>query len=124
VDVIKSSGAKAGVSLNPATPLAALDQVVGDIDMILIMTVNPGFGGQGYIAAMDKKITAARHLIERSGRSIDLEVDGGIKAGNAGDVVLLGANILVMGTEIFGAPDYAAKIREVREDIRRKTGSA
>ena len=124
VDVIKSSGAKAGVSLNPATPLAALDHVVGDIDMILIMTVNPGFGGQGYIAAMDKKITAARHLIERSGRSIDLEVDGGIKAGNAGDVVLLGANILVMGTEIFGAPDYAAKIREVREDIRRKTGSA
>jgi ribulose-phosphate 3-epimerase len=123
LDVIKSNGAKAGVSLNPATPLAALDHVIGDIDMILIMTVNPGFGGQGYIPAMDEKIAAARRLIEQSGRSVDLEVDGGIKAGNAGHVVHLGANVLVMGSEIFGAPDYTAKIREVRESIMRETGN-
>jgi ribulose-phosphate 3-epimerase len=124
VDVIKSNGAKAGVSLNPATPLSALDHVVRDIDMVLIMTVNPGFGGQGYIPAMDEKIAAARRLIEKSGRNIDLEVDGGIKAGNAGHVAHLGANVLVMGSEIFGAPDYAAKIREVRESILRETGKA
>ena len=123
VDVIKSNGAKAGVSLNPATPLATLDHVIRDIDMILIMTVNPGFGGQGYIPAMDEKIAAARRLIEHSGRSIDLEVDGGIKAGNADHVVRLGANVLVMGSEIFSAPDYAAKIREVRESILRETGN-
>ena len=118
IDAIKSRGKKAGVSLNPSTPLAAVEHLIRAIDLLLIMTVNPGFGGQSYIAAMDEKIRAARAMIVKSGRQVDLEVDGGVKAGNARHVVELGANILVMGTEIFHAQNYQEKMREVREQLK------
>ena len=118
IDAIKSRGKKAGVSLNPSTPLAAVEHLIRAIDLLLIMTVNPGFGGQSYIAAMDEKIRAARAMIVISGRQVDLEVDGGVKASNARHVVELGANILVMGTEIFHAQNYQEKMREVREQLK------
>jgi len=118
IDAIKSRGKKAGVSLNPSTPLAAVEHLIRAIDLLLIMTVNPGFGGQSYIAAMDEKIRAARAMIVKSGRQVDLEVDGGVKASNARHVVELGANILVMGTEIFHSGDYKGKMREVREQLK------
>ena len=117
LDVIKSSGKKASVSLNPSTPEEALKYVMDVVDMVLIMTVNPGFGGQKYISAMERKIERTREMIVRSGRQIDLEVDGGIKAGNAGAVVDAGANVLVMGTEIFLSKDYKAKIAEIRRAL-------
>ncbi len=117
VDVIRSKGKKAGVSLNPSTPLSFVEYVLGEIDLLLIMTVNPGFGGQKYIAAMEPKIRKAREMIRALGRPVDLQVDGGIKAENARRVVEAGANVLVMGTEIFHSKDYGAKIREVRERI-------
>jgi ribulose-phosphate 3-epimerase len=117
VDLIKQHGKKAGIALNPATPLGSVKHLVEVIDLLLIMTVNPGFGGQAYIASMDEKIREARKMIDASGRRIDLEVDGGVKAGNARTVAEAGANILVMGSEIFGSSDYAAKIRDVRAAI-------
>jgi len=117
IDMIKASGKKAGVSLNPSTPLNFLDHVIHIVDLILIMTVNPGFGGQMYIPSMEEKIKKTREMIDNSGREIDLQVDGGIKADNAKRVVQAGGNILVMGTEIFHAKDYGAKIREVRNNI-------
>ena len=117
LDTIKESGARAGISFNPATPLAVLPHIIHIVDLICIMTVNPGFGGQKYISAMAPKITEARGMIEKSGRYIDLEVDGGIKASNAAEVVKAGANMLVMGTEIFHSGDYRKKIEEVRGTI-------
>ncbi len=117
LDVIKSSGKKAGVSLNPSTPLAFLDHVIQIVDLIVIMTVNPGFGGQAYIPSMEEKIKNARKMIEKTGRKIDLEVDGGLKADNAKKVVQAGANVLVMGTEIFHSKDYKKKIQEIRKKI-------
>jgi ribulose-phosphate 3-epimerase len=117
LDVIKSSGKKAGVSLNPSTPLAFLDHVIHIVDLIVIMTVNPGFGGQAYIPSMEEKIRNTRKMIQKSGRKIGLEVDGGLKADNAKKVVQAGGDILVMGTEIFHSKDYRKKIQEVRKKI-------
>jgi ribulose-phosphate 3-epimerase len=117
LDVIKSSGKKAGVSLNPSTPLAFLDHVIHIVDLIVIMTVNPGFGGQTYIPSMEEKIRNTRKMIQKSGRKIGLEVDGGLKADNAKKVVQAGGDILVMGTEIFHSKDYRKKIQEVRKKI-------
>jgi ribulose-phosphate 3-epimerase len=117
LDVIKSSGKKAGVSLNPSTPLTFLDHVIHIVDLIVIMTVNPGFGGQAYIPSMEEKIRNTRKMIQKSGRKIDLEVDGGLKADNAKKVVQAGGDILVMGTEIFHSKDYRKKIQEVRKKI-------
>jgi ribulose-phosphate 3-epimerase len=117
LDVIKSSGAQAGVSLNPSTSLSFLDHVIHVVDLVLIMTVNPGFGGQAYIPSMEEKIKHARKMIEKTGRKIDLEVDGGIKADNVKKVVRAGANVIVMGTEIFHSKDYRAKIQEIRKEI-------
>jgi len=117
LDVIKESGARAGISFNPATPLNLLEHVIHIVDLVLIMTVNPGFGGQKYIPAMAPKISEARRMIEKAGRYIDLEVDGGIKAVNAAEVVKAGGNVLVMGTEIFHSGDYRKKIEEVRSKI-------
>jgi ribulose-phosphate 3-epimerase len=118
LDIIRSSGRKAGVSLNPSTPLCVIEYVINEIDLLLIMTVNPGFGGQQYIASMEPKIKAAREMIRKSGKKIDLEVDGGIKANNVKRVVQAGANIVVMGTEIFHSGNYAAKIKEVRKVLK------
>ncbi len=117
VDAIKALGKKAGVALNPSTPLSAVEYLTGEIDLLLVMTVNPGFGGQSYISAMNGKIQAAARMIEASGRSIILAVDGGVKASNARQVADLGANLLVMGTEIFKSGDYQAKMKEVRREL-------
>ena len=118
LDMIRSQGRKAGVSLNPSTPLAFIEYAIYEIDLLLIMTVNPGFGGQQYITSMEPKITAARDMIRKSGKNIDLEVDGGIKASNVKRVVKAGANIVVMGTEIFHSGNYATKIKEVRKVLK------
>jgi ribulose-phosphate 3-epimerase len=117
LEVIKSSGKKAGVSLNPSTPLVFLDHVIHIVDLILIMTVNPGFGGQAYIPSMEEKIRKTRKMIDKTGRKIDLEVDGGIKADNVKKVVEAGGDMIVMGTEIFHSKDYKKKIQEVHEKI-------
>ncbi len=119
IDLIKSYGKKAGLALNPATPLTHVEELLPVIDLLLIMTVNPGFGGQGYIPSMTEKIRTARRMIDRTGRAIDLEVDGGIKAENAAMVTAAGATVLVMGTEIFLSGDYAGKIADVRRRIER-----
>ena len=117
IDLIKSFGKKAGVSLNPSTPEGAVRYLIEVVDMVLIMTVNPGFGGQKYIRSVEQKIEKTREMIEETGRAIDLEVDGGIKVQNAARVVSLGANVLVMGTEIFHSGDYRKKIEDVRKAI-------
>jgi len=117
IDMIRSAGKKAGIALNPGTPLSSIEELLEVIDLILIMTVNPGFGGQNYIASMTEKIGQARQMIAGTGRPIDLQVDGGIKASNARVVSQKGANILVMGTEIFHAKDYRQKIEEIRAAV-------
>jgi ribulose-phosphate 3-epimerase len=117
VDAIKSLGKKAGVALNPSTPLNAIEHLIGEIDLLLIMTVNPGFGGQSYITAMNAKIKAAAEMIKASERPIILAVDGGVKARNARMVADLGATLLVMGTEIFGSSNYQEKMKEVRSKL-------
>ncbi len=116
IQLIKSLGKKAGVSLNPATPLEAVDHVLSDVDLVLVMTVNPGFGGQSFIASQLPKIRALRERIDRSGRTIDLEVDGGITATTARDAVSAGADVLVAGTASFagGNAAYAENIRSLR----------
>jgi ribulose-phosphate 3-epimerase len=117
IDLIKQHGKKAGIALNPATPLADIKHLINVIDLLLVMTVNPGFGGQSYISFMTEKIREARMMIIASGREIDLEADGGIKAANARTIVEAGAEVLVMGSEVFGSPDREAKIKEVRGAI-------
>jgi ribulose-phosphate 3-epimerase len=118
LDMIRTGGSKAGVSLNPSTPLSFIEHAINEIDLLLIMTVNPGFGGQQYISSMEPKIKAARDMIRKSGKKIDLEVDGGIKVSNVQSVVQSGANIVVMGTEIFHSGNYAEKIKEVRKVLK------
>jgi len=120
IDMIRSAGKKAGIALNPGTPLSSIEEVLEVIDLILIMTVNRGFGGQNYIASMTEKIGQARQMIAGTGRPIDLQVDGGIKASNARVVSQKGANILVMGTEIFHAKDYRQKIEEIRAAVNQR----
>ena len=107
-------GVKAAVSLNPATPLEALDYVLGDLDMVLIMSVNPGFGGQAFIPSQLDKIRALRKRIDDRRLDLEIEVDGGIKTDNAAEVAAAGADILVAGSEVFGAKDYAAAIKGIR----------
>lgn len=107
-------GVKAAVSLNPATPLASLDAILPDLDMVLIMSVNPGFGGQSFIPSAIDKIRQLRKRIDELGLKIDIEVDGGVKPGNAAEIAAAGADILVAGSAVFGAKDYAAAIRGIR----------
>lgn len=109
---IRNSGLKAGVSLNPATPLQILDYIMDDIDLILLMSVNPGFGGQSYINSVTDKIKKVRKLIDDSGRNIILEVDGGIKLDNAKLIMQAGADLLVVGSDIFsyGDPEQRTKL--------------
>ena len=116
VQLIKSLGKKAGVVLNPATPAKMLDYLIDDVDLVLVMSVNPGFGGQSFISSQLRKIEAIAKMIEKTGRSIDLEVDGGIDTITAPQAVNAGANVLVAGTATFkGGPDrYAANIRELK----------
>ncbi|WP_150959705.1 ribulose-phosphate 3-epimerase [Paenibacillus residui] len=112
--MIKEEGAKAGIALNPATPLSVLDHVLEEADLVLIMTVNPGFGGQRFIHSMLPKISELRRRIERTGREIALEVDGGINEETAPLVTEAGADVLVAGSAVFGMPDRAAAIRRIR----------
>ena len=114
VQAIKARGLKAGLVFNPAESLEVLDWVIDDIDLILIMSVNPGFGGQGFIDSALRKIEAARRRIEASGKDIRLEVDGGIKAANIRGVADAGADTFVAGSAIFGQPDYKTVIDHMR----------
>ena len=116
VQLIKSLGKKAGVSLNPATPVDVLDHVIGDLDLVLVMSVNPGFGGQAFIESALPKIAEIRKRIDATGRQIDLEVDGGVNAENAPRVIAAGADVLVAGSATFkGGPGaYARNIESLR----------
>lgn len=115
--LIKESGCQAGLVFNPATPLDYLRYVMDKIDMVLIMSVNPGFGGQSFIPMALEKLREARALIDNSGRNIRLEIDGGVKAGNIAEIAAAGADTFVAGSAIFGAEDYAATIKSMRDAI-------
>ena len=117
INQIKETGAKAAVALNPATPVETLSCILKEVDMFLIMSVNPGFGGQSFIPHALKKIEAARAMIDASGKPIMLEVDGGIKVDNIAEVARAGADTFVSGSAIFNAPDYHAVIRQMRERL-------
>jgi len=117
IQAIKAAGCKAGLVFNPARGLEVLDWVIDDIDLILIMSVNPGFGGQSFIDSALRKIEEARKRIERTGRDIRLEVDGGIKIDNIAQVASAGADTFVAGSAIFNQPDYASVIRAMREQL-------
>jgi ribulose-phosphate 3-epimerase len=129
IQLIKSLGKKAGVALNPATPVEAVEHVLDDIDLVLVMSVNPGFGGQRFIPAALDKIAALRRRIDASGRNIDLEVDGGINFETATEAVSAGADVLVAGTATFqgGPRAYAENIRRLRgletDEARRSSGA-
>jgi len=114
VQSIKERGVKAGVTLNPATSLHTIEEILPEVDLVLIMSVNPGFGGQKFISSCLKKITAAREMIDRSGSYALLEVDGGVKVENAAQVLAAGADVLVAGSAIFSSRDYAATIAALR----------
>jgi len=120
VQLIKSLGKKAGVSINPATPATTLDVILDDLDLVLIMTVNPGFGGQGFIDSGLAKLAGLRHEIDRRGLTVELEVDGGVKIDNIGQIAAAGADVFVAGSAVFGSRDYAATIVE----LRRRAGAA
>jgi ribulose-phosphate 3-epimerase len=115
VQAIKERGLKAGVSLNPATPLSSVEEILPDVDLLLIMSVNPGCGGQSFIPASLSKIERARAMIERAGSRALLEVDGGVKVENAAQIVTAGADILVSGSAIFSGKDYGATIKAMRQ---------
>ena len=114
VQLIKSLGKKAGVSLNPATPLNVLDYVLEDLDLVLLMTVNPGFGGQSFIEACIPKIQSLRSIMDRRGVEAELEVDGGVKIENIARIAHAGADVFVAGSAVFNSPDYAATITELK----------
>ena len=124
LQLIKSLGKKAGVSLNPATPLEAVDNVLDAVDLVLVMSVNPGFGGQSFITSQLDKIRALRRRIDATGRAIDLEVDGGINEATARSAIAAGADVLVAGTASFagGAGAYAGNIRRLRGDSAPRPG--
>jgi ribulose-phosphate 3-epimerase len=114
LQIIKALGCQAGVVLNPATPVAALDHVLELCDLILVMSVNPGFGGQSFLTSQLDKIATLRRRIDASGRSIALQVDGGVTAATAPRCIAAGADVLVAGTAVFGQPDYQAAIAALR----------
>ena len=111
---IKGLGARAGVAINPSTPVGALEEVAGDLDHVLVMSVNPGFGGQTFIPRSESKIRAVRALLDRAGNPAPIEVDGGVDATNVGRLVAAGASIFVAGAAIFGDPDPTGAVRGLR----------
>ena len=113
---IKSHGVKAGVALNPATPIETIKYVLQDVDMVLLMSVNPGFGGQSYIPVVTQKIKELKTLIDEMGLDIDIEVDGGVKPSNISEVVNAGANVIVAGSAIFNAGDIDEAVKSLREN--------
>ncbi len=114
---IKELNKKAGVSINPATPVHSLGQVVADLDLVLVMSVNPGFSGQSFIPASINKIKKVRSVMDKRGSKAELEVDGGIKVDNIGEVSRAGADVFVAGSAIYGSDDYAATIKAMREEM-------
>lgn len=117
LELIRDAGCKSGLVFNPATPLTWLDHVLDKMDMILIMSVNPGFGGQGFIPSALDKLATVRRMIDDSGLDIRLEVDGGVKVDNIAEIARAGADTFVAGSAIFGSPDYADTIRRMRAAI-------
>ncbi|RME38424.1 MAG: ribulose-phosphate 3-epimerase [Deltaproteobacteria bacterium] len=115
VQLIRSLGKKPGVSINPATPVSTLEVILEEIDLVLVMSVNPGFGGQKFIHSALGKIAELRHLIDQRGLQVEIEVDGGVKPDNCQQVAAAGADVLVAGSAVFGADDYAAVIRQMKE---------
>ncbi len=116
IQLIRSLGKKAGVSLNPATPVSCLDVILPDLDLVLLMTVNPGFGGQSFIPACLPKIKAMRQEIDRRGLQVELEVDGGVKTDNIRMIAAAGADVFVAGSAVFGTGDYRATIGLLRQN--------
>jgi ribulose-phosphate 3-epimerase len=115
LSLIREHGCKAGLVFNPATPLDWLDYLLDKLDIILVMSVNPGFGGQAFIPSALEKLNRAREIIDRSGRPIHLEVDGGVKTANIGDIARAGADTFVAGSAIFGSGDYRKTIAAMRK---------
>ena len=115
--LIRDLGCKAGLVFNPATPLTWLEHVIEDLDMVLIMSVNPGFSGQTFIESSLEKVRDARRIIDESGREIRLEIDGGVKTANIGSIAAAGADTFVAGSAIFGSDDYAATILSMKSEI-------
>ena len=117
--LIRDQGCKAGLVFNPATPLTWLEHVIEDMDMVLVMSVDPGFGGQKFIESALDKLRQARKMIDDSGREIRLEVDGGVKIDNIGEIAVAGADTFVAGSAIFGTDNYAATISALRSEIEK-----
>jgi len=117
LDLIRDEGCKAGLVFNPATPLICLEHVIDKVDLVLIMSVNPGFGGQKFIVSALDKLSEARAIIAESKREIRLEIDGGVKVDNIGEIAAAGADTFVAGSAIFGSGDYAATIAAMRAEI-------
>lgn len=115
VQLIRSLGKKAGVSINPATPVSTLEVILDDLDLVLVMSVNPGFGGQAFIPSCLPKIEALRKMIDMRGLAVELEVDGGVKLDNVKTIAAAGAEVFVAGSAVFGTPDYGATIAALRE---------
>ena len=121
IGLIRESGCKAGLVFNPATPLTWLEHVINELDMVLLMSVNPGFGGQKFIDSTLEKLRQARRMIDDSGLDIRLEVDGGVKTDNIGEIAAAGADTFVAGSAIFGSDNYAATIAEMKAEIAAAT---
>src|SRR5688572_1846794 len=120
IDLIRENGCKPGLVLNPATPIDVLDYTLRKLDLVLLMSVNPGFGGQKFIGNVLEKVRAVRNLIDASGRDVRLEIDGGVKVDNIGEIARAGADMFVAGSAIFGSRDY----RQTIADMRRAIGAA
>ena len=119
IQAIRAAGARPSVALNPSTPLDCLEYVLGDVDMVLLMTVNPGFGGQSYIPAVTEKVRRLRRMADERGQELEIEVDGGVKASTVGEVARAGANVFVAGTAVFGAKDYRTAVHDIRDTAER-----
>jgi len=122
IQLIRSHGCKAGLVLNPATPVEVLDWVLEDLDLVLLMSVNPGFGGQAFIPSTLEKLRAVRAMIDKLGKPVILEVDGGVKADNIDQIAAAGADAFVAGSAIFNAPDYAQVIAQMRANVAAARG--
>lgn len=121
IQIVKKMGIEVGASLNPATPLTALEHILEDLDLVLLMSVNPGWGGQDFIPQIIPKIKRLREMIDRGGYKVSIEVDGGVKVENSSSIVSAGADILVMGSAIFGTKDYKETIKKVRKKLDKKS---
>ena len=117
IQLIKSTGCQAGLVLNPATPIDVLDYVLEELDLVLLMSVNPGFGGQSFIPSALTKLKQVREMIDRTGKNIRLEIDGGVKVDNIAQIAAAGADTFVAGSAIFNAPDYEQVIGQMRAEI-------